>query len=52
MKDRENEGNKTLTPDTDKSGEEKTLQPRPKCQKVEFVPTKEKIKKEKKHPQN
>ena len=37
-----------LTPDTEKSGEKTTLREHFKCQKVEVVPTKEKIKQEKK----
>ena len=48
MEDRENEGNKPLTPATDKSGEEATTKQRPKRQKLEPLPSEKKIKQEKK----
>ena len=48
MEDCENEGNKPLTPATDKSGEEATPKQRPKRQKLEPLSTEKKIKQEKK----
>ena len=40
MEDRKNEGNKPLTPATDKSGKETTSKQHPKCQKLEPLPIK------------